>query len=75
MNALAEMCLDKREFYTRGTLRIIRIPRLAKISTPYRDWNPWNKKRVNSKSCMDGKGCGKDIQCITQNAALFVYLL
>ena len=27
----------KKRFYTRGTLRSIRIPRLAKITTLYRD--------------------------------------
>ena len=36
--------------------------------------NPWSKKRVDYLSCVEGKGGFKDIQCIAQNAALFVDL-
>ena len=35
---------DKKRFYTRGTLISIRIPRLAKIPTLYRDWDSGNGK-------------------------------
>ena len=30
--------LEEKRFYIRGTLRSIRIPRLAKITTLFRDW-------------------------------------
>ena len=49
-------------FNTRGTLRGIRISKLAKILSLYRD-------------CIDGKGGLKDIQCIAQIASRFVDLL
>ena len=49
----------KKRFYTRGTLRGIRISRLAK--TPYRDCrDPWFKKRVNHLKYLEGKEGSKD---------------
>ena len=67
----------QKRFYTRGTLTSIRISQLAKlITTLYRvGWDPWNKKKDNYLSCIEGKGGGKDIHCVAQNAALFVDLL
>ena len=47
--------LQKR-FYTRGTLRSIRITRLAKIATLYCEWlRSLKKKRVTYLSCTEGK--------------------
>ena len=37
--------LNEMRFYTRGTLRGIRISRLAKIPTIYRDWLIYLNKR------------------------------
>ena len=48
---------EQKRLYTRGTLRIIKISLLAKISTLYRDWlRSLMKKRVNHLSCIEGKG-------------------
>ena len=35
---LIDIFWSEKRFYIRGTLRNIRIPRLAKVSTFYRDW-------------------------------------
>ena len=56
-----------KRFYTRGTLRGMRISRFAKIPTLYHDWRePWIKKMVNYLSCIEGKGGLKDIHYIAQ---------
>jgi hypothetical protein len=34
--------VEQKKFYTRGTLRGVRISRLAKILTLYRDWQRFN---------------------------------
>ena len=68
--------LIQKRFYTRGTLRRIRIPRLAKIPTLYRNWlRSLKQKRVHNLSCLKDKGGGKDIYCSEQNAMLFIDLL
>ena len=68
------MYLQKR-LYTRGTLRSIRIPRLAKIPTLCLDWLRSLKKEMGRfLSCTDGMGGGKDNHCNAQDAALFVDL-
>ena len=62
----------KKRFYSRGTLRGIRISRLANIPTLYHNClRSFIKKGVNCLSCIEGKGGGKDIHCIAQNDALF----
>ena len=39
----------EKRFYTRGTVRCIRIWRLAKIPTPYHDWlTSFNKEKGQS---------------------------
>ena len=38
------------------------------------DWHFWSKKRVNYLSCIEEKGCGKDIYWSAKNVALFVDL-
>ena len=43
-----------------------RIPRLAKISTLYRDWLRSLVKMVNYLSCIEGKGGGKYIHYSAQ---------
>ena len=65
------MSKEKR-FYTRGTLRGIQISRLSFILN---GWDPLIKKSVNYLSCIEGKGCLKDIHCIAQNVDLSVSLL
>ena len=59
----------KKRFYTRGTLRGIRISRLAKIPTLYRDWLRSLNYYCDYLSCIERKGGLKDIH------ALFVDLL
>ena len=67
---------QEKRFYTRGTLRNIRIPWLAKTKPSIViGSDPWSKKRGNYLSCIEGKGDGKDINKSLQNAALFVDLL
>ena len=72
------VCKEKR-FYTRGTLRSIRIRRLAK-SKPFImiGSDPWSKKRVNYLSCREGKRGGKDIHCTKSRVicwSIITYLL
>ena len=66
--------LQKR-FYTRGTLRSIRISRLATVPTLEPSimigWDPWSKKSVIYLSRIEGKGVGKEIHWNAQNEALF----
>ena len=65
---------NEKRFYTRGTLREIRVPDWQKsLNFNINGWDPWIKKRVNYLSCIEGKSM-KDIDCIAQNAALFVSL-
>ena len=54
----------QKRFYTRGTLRSIRISQ-----------DTWIKKRSYYLSCIKGRWVLKEIHCIAQNAALFVDLL
>ena len=66
----------EKRFYTRGTLTSKGFPNWLKFQPFFMvGWDPWSKKMVNYLSCIEGKGCGKDIQCSAQNAALFVPLL
>ena len=67
----------QKRFYTRRTLRSIRILRLAKIPTLCREWLRYLKQErgyLIELHRRDGEG-GKDIQWSAQNAALFVDLL
>jgi hypothetical protein len=61
----------EKRFYTRGTLRSIRISRLAKIPTLYRDWLRSLKKEKGQLFELHRKD-DKVIHCSAQNAALFV---
>ena len=54
VGSLNKNIIERKRFYTRGTLSRLRISRLAKIPTLYRDW-PWSKKRVNHLSYKQGK--------------------
>ena len=66
----------QKRLYTRGTLRSIKIVRLAKIQTfIVIGWDYWFKKRVAYLSCTEEKGDLEDIHRSAQNAALFVDLL
>ena len=62
-----------KRFYTRGTLRGIRISQLAKIPFIYRDWLRTLNKRVNYLSCIKGKGSWKTftVFCIKYRALCF----
>ena len=68
--------LIQKRFYTRRTLRNIRIPHWL-ISQPFIviGWDPWIKKRVTYLSCIEGKVGLKDIHCSAEYAAIFVDLL
>ena len=57
--------LQKR-FYTKGTIRAIRISRFIVIG-----WDPWSKKRVNYLSCIEGKGALKIFDLVTKYRAIF----
>ena len=57
--AILTLWYYEKRFYTRETLRGIRISRLAKIPTLiviY--WYHWIKKRINYLSCIEGKRGG-----------------
>ena len=66
----------QKRFYTRETLRSIRITRLDKNFQPFIviGREPLNMKRVNYLSCIEGKGGGKEINSSAQNAERFVDL-
>ena len=68
--------IEQNRFYNRGIFRGIRIYRLSKITTLYRDWlRSLNLEKCFLISCIEKKGGFEDIHCIAQNAALFVALL
>ena len=60
----------QKRFYTRATLRGIRISRLAKIqsSQPFIviGWDPWSKDRLNYLSCVEKKVVWKTFTILHQ---------
>ena len=61
------LSIYQKRFYTRGTLRSIRISRLAKIQ-PFIviGWYPWSKKRVDNLRWIKGKGVVKTFTVVNK---------
>ena len=72
-NLSVSLYVCKKGFYTRDTIRGIRISPLAKIR--FHDWlRGWIMKRVNYLCCREGKRDLINISYITQNAALLIFI-